>query len=96
MIMPLSRRAEPNTYPKPICFRFGNAKSITFQLARVIPKITIIISENHLQTHAKLMKISNTLNSLRSCFRLRNCSQQKCGENCDDGNDDQKFNQSER
>ena len=52
----------------------------------------MIISEYHLQADTQLMKIIDALNSLRSCFGLRNCRQQKRGENSDDGDDDQKFN----
>ncbi len=74
-IMLLSRRAEPDACPKPICCRIGNAKSIAFQLVRVIPKITIIFSKDHLQTHAKLTKIIDALNSLRSSFGSENCNE---------------------
>ena len=56
----------------------------------------MIISEHHLQADTKLMKIIDALNSLGSCFGLRNCHQQKRGENSDDGDDDQKFNERER
>ena len=96
MMMPLKRRTKPDTPAKPICFRIGNAKPVTFQLARVIPKITIIVSENHLQANAKLVKIIGALNPLRSGFGLRNCFHQKHGKNCDDGDDNQKLNQRER
>ena len=56
----------------------------------------MIISEYHLQAGAELMKIIDALNSLGSCFGLRNCHQQKRRQNSDDGDDDQKFNQRER
>jgi len=42
------------------------------------------------------MKIAIALSFLRFCFGLTNCGQQKRSENCDDGDDDQKFNECER
>jgi hypothetical protein len=42
------------------------------------------------------MQIADTLDLLRSLFGLRNCRKQKRGKNCDDGDDNQEFNQRER
>ena len=56
----------------------------------------MIVPNDDAQANAELMQIANTLNSLRSSFGLRSGCQQKRGENCDDGNDNQKFNQCER
>jgi hypothetical protein len=55
-----------------------------------------MIRLEHLQSQSKLPDIVRALNPQRSSFGLRNCRQQKRGENSNDGNDHQKFNQSER
>jgi hypothetical protein len=56
----------------------------------------MVICENILQTDSELMQIVDALDLLRSFFGLRKCREQKRGENCDDGNYDEKFNQRER
>ena len=56
----------------------------------------MIIRNEILYAKAQLMQVADASDLLRSPFGLRNCREQKRGENSDDGNDYQQFNQSER
>jgi len=56
----------------------------------------MIISDKFMQNNSQLMQIIGALNSQRLSFGLGNYREQKRGENSNDGDDDQKLNQSER
>ncbi len=56
----------------------------------------MIICEENMQRYTLLTQIVDALNFLRLGLGLRNSHQQKRGENCDDGNDNQQFSQRER
>src|SRR5277367_3551830 len=53
-------------------------------------------SDSAIGEYSQLSHVVGALNSQRSSFDLRNRRQQKRGKNSNDGDDDQKFNQSER
>ena len=59
-------------------------------------RISVVICQITLQSKPKLPHVVDALNTQCSSFGLRNYRQQKRGENSDDGDDRQKFNQSER
>ena len=48
------------------------------------------------QCESELPYVIGTLNSQRPCLGHGNCNEQKRGQNSNDGDDDQKFNQTER
>ena len=58
--------------------------------------ISLVVSDVGLQSETNLVQIIDALNLLRSFLGLRKRRKQKRRENCDDGDDDQKFNQGER
>jgi len=51
--------------------------------------------ENDLQANSELMQIVDALNALCSCLGVGKRWQQQCGEDSDDGNDNQQFDESE-
>ena len=53
----------------------------------------MVTRKNHLQADTLFMQVTGTLNPLSFSFGLGNCGKQKCCENCDDGQNDQEFNQ---
>ena len=51
----------------------------------------MVICQEVLQSHAKLVQISNALNIPRSRSRLTHCGKQQGHKNCDDANYNQHF-----
>ena len=55
----------------------------------------LIFAEIHLETDSELLEIADAACAVSPLPRLLQCGQQHGGENCDDGDNDQKFDQGE-
>ena len=53
----------------------------------------MVTRQNHLQADPLLLQVAGALNPLGFSFGLGNCGKQKRCQNCDDGQNDQEFNQ---
>ena len=101
---PTNRGAAPNTGGEEIRSRFRDIKPSALQLENpssgiigACPgknrRISVIVSEEHVQGNPHLMQIADALGLLRSSPCVSQRRQQQSSENADDGDDDQKFNQ---